>query len=92
MVVMISLLLAACEAPAGSGNDPVGGQFAAKPAAAANSLTSQTDRDAIRDQIERCWIVPMRRALSRTRQSTSAFASISTARCKPTRESSAATA
>ena len=58
MVVMIALLLAACEAPVGSGSDPVGGQPSAKPVAAASSLTSQADRDAIRDQIERCWIVP----------------------------------
>jgi hypothetical protein len=58
LVVMISLLLAACEASVGLGNDPAGGQPADKPMAAANSLTSQADRDAIRVQIERCWMVP----------------------------------
>jgi hypothetical protein len=65
LVFMISLLLAACENSTRPENDQVGGQPSpskpgpsGEPMAAADSLTSQTDRDAIRDQIERCWKIP----------------------------------
>ncbi len=58
LVVMISLLLAACETTAPSGNGQAGGQPSGKPVAAANALVSQADKDAIRDQIQRCWKVP----------------------------------
>ena len=58
LVVMIPLLLATCEARAGSGNDALGGPPPGRPVAAANSSTTQADRDAIRDQVARCWMVP----------------------------------